>query len=264
VKKFLFLKPHLKSISTHLMTRDKIYFLSDVHLGFPDFEKSLIRERKLLSLLDSIKENASSVFLLGDVFEFWFEWKRCVPRGHTRFLAKLAELNDLGIKIYFFTGNHDIWIFDYLQQETGVEIVRKEMKITLGNKKFLLAHGDGLGPFDKKFKMMKKLFTNRFAQKCFSLVHPNFAIGLAHFFSNESRYALKDRTFKGNDNEWLVKYAKQVLLTEHFDYFIFGHRHLLLDIELTPESRYINLGDWISFFSYAVFEENQMVIKKWI
>lgn len=241
--------------------REKIYFVSDVHLGFPNPAQSLVREKKLVRWLEMAARDAKEIYLLGDIFEFWYEWKRVAPRGFTRFLGKLGELTDKGLPIHFFTGNHDIWVFDYLQNETGVILHREPFQFAAGGKKFFVAHGDGLGPFDKGFKRMKKMFTNRFFQWMFSRLHPNFAVGTAYFFSERSRKSTRYKKFVSEEKEWLNLFARSVLEEEHFDYFIFGHRHLVLDIKLPQNSRYINLGEWIRTFSYAVFDGNELNLK---
>lgn len=238
----------------------KIYFASDFHLGAPNYEQSLSREKTIVSWLDFIKEDATDIYLLGDIFDFWYEWKRAVPKGYVRLLGKLAELGDAGINIHFFTGNHDLWTFGYLENELGIQIHRKPIQITLQGKKCYIAHGDGLGPGDQGYKFLKKLFTSKLCQWLFSRLHPNSSFALANYFSSKSRVANSDsdKIYKGEDDEWLVSYSKEILKNEHFDYFIFGHRHLVLDIDLSKSSRYINLGEWINYNSYAVLEKGEL------
>jgi len=243
----------------------KIYFASDVHLGLPNYAESLKREKLFVKWLDMIKEDATEIYLVGDIFDFWFEYKKVVPRGFTRFLGKIAEIVDSGIPVHFFTGNHDIWVFDYLPQETGVILHRDELVIERNKKKFLIAHGDGLGPFDMRFKILKKFFTSKFMQWCFARIHPNLAIWVAHKWSFGSRYSQGTTPgYFGDDKEWLVLYAKEKLINKHFDYFVFGHRHLALEIEIDEGSKFINLGDWINNFSYAVFDGNDLILKKFL
>ena len=236
----------------------KIYFVSDAHLGFPSIEESIGREKLFVKWLDEIKNDAEEIYLLGDIFDFWFEYKKAVPRGFTRLLGKISEITDSGIPVHFFTGNHDIWIFDYLPKETGVIIHRKPITREFNGKRFFLAHGDGLGPHDKGYKIMKKIFTNSVAQWFFSLLHPNVGISIAQFFSHKSRYSNK-----GDDKEWLVLFAKNKLNEQYYDYLIFGHRHIPVDIKLDEKSRFINLGDWISNFTYAVFDGKNFELKKY-
>ena len=242
----------------------KIYFASDNHLGAPNLEESLVREKKFVSWLDTIKKDAEAVFLVGDIFDFWFEYNEVVPKGFTRTLGKLAEISDAGIPIHYFAGNHDMWLVDYFQKELNLTVHNKPKIFTINDKKFFVGHGDGLGPGDKSFKIMKKIFKNPFFNWCFRCVHPDLGIKLGKYLSNKNRLksSLEDLKFNGNENEWLTKYCKEKLKNEHYDYFIFGHRHIPLEIELTPNSTYINLGDWITHFSYAVFDGRQVLLDK--
>ncbi len=242
----------------------KIYFASDNHLGAPNLEESLVREKKFVSWLDTIKKDAEAVFLVGDIFDFWFEYNEVVPKGFTRTLGKLAEISDAGIPIHYFAGNHDMWLIDYFQKELNLTVHNKPKIFTINDKKFFVGHGDGLGPGDKSFKIMKKIFKNPFFNWCFRCVHPDLGIKLGKYLSNKNRLksSLEDLNFNGNENEWLTKYCKEKLKNEHYDYFIFGHRHIPLEIELSPNSTYINLGDWITHFSYAVFDGHQVLLDK--
>lgn len=242
----------------------KIYFASDNHLGAPNLEESLVREKKFVSWLDTIKKDAEAVFLVGDIFDFWFEYNEVVPKGFTRTLGKLAEISDAGIPIHYFAGNHDMWLVDYFQKELNLTVHNKPKIFTINDKKFFVGHGDGLGPGDKSFKIMKKIFKNSFFNWCFRCVHPDLGIKLGKYLSNKNRLksSLEDLKFNGNENEWLTKYCKEKLKNEHYDYFIFGHRHIPLEIELSPNSTYINLGDWITHFSYAVFDGHQVLLDK--
>ena len=242
--------------------KNKIYFVSDVHLGAPALTNNKERERLFVRWLDEIKKDASMIFLMGDIFDYWYEYRRVVPRGFSRTLGKIAEIADSGIPIHFFTGNHDIWVFDYLPNELGVQVHYNEKRMTLSGKKFLLAHGDGLDPFDKGYHFLKKLFTNPILQWVFARLHPNLGIALAHAWSKKSRLIKGMNTpFKGEDKEGLYLYAKSVLDNEDVDYFVFGHRHLLLNLPLENKSRYINLGDWITHFSYGVFDGEKFELK---
>ncbi|HSH64858.1 MAG TPA: UDP-2,3-diacylglucosamine diphosphatase [Bacteroidia bacterium] len=241
----------------------KIYFASDFHLGVPNYEASLAREKRIVNWLDEIKSDAEEIFLMGDLFDFWFEYQYTVPKGFVRLLGKIAELSDSGIPITLFTGNHDMWMFDYLPKELGVTIYRNPVTKIYNGKKFYLGHGDGLGPGDKGYKFIKRIFSNPLCQWLFERLHPNFAIRMANFWSHKSRLSNgpKDEQFQGEENEWLVAYAKDVLKKEQFDYFIFGHRHLPLDIQLRENSRYINLGEWVNYNSYAVFDGTNLELK---
>lgn len=243
---------------------EKIYFASDFHLGFPSHEKSLEREKKVVRWLDSICSDASEIYLLGDIFDYWFEYKKVVPRGFTRFLGKISGIVDSGIPVHFFTGNHDIWVFDYLPLETGIILHREPVIKEFNGLKFYLAHGDGLGPGDRKYDLLKKVFTSRILQWLFARLHPNFSIWFAHKWSHGSRFSKVNEPFKGEDKELLVLYAKELLKREHFDYFIFGHRHIPVNYQLTDKSRFIHLGDWINNFSYGVFDGEKVEIRFFI
>jgi UDP-2,3-diacylglucosamine hydrolase len=240
-----------------------IYFLSDFHLGAPDAKSSLIREKKIISFLDEIKDKAEQIFILGDLFDFWFEYKTVVPKGYVRILGKLAEITDSGIPIHFFVGNHDMWMKDYFQKELNIQVYFEPFAFNLNGKDMLIGHGDGLGPGDHGYKTIKKLFRNPIAQTLFGCIPPFFGIGIANFFSRKSRAQTGklDEVFEGEEKEWLVTYCKEILQKKHYDFFIFGHRHLPLDIKLNTESRYINLGDWIKYNSYAIFDGNTIELK---
>ena len=243
----------------------KIYFASDNHLGAPNLEESLVREKKFVSWLGTIKKDAEAIFLVGDIFDFWFEYSEVVPKGFTRTLGKLAEISDAGIPIHYFAGNHDMWLVDYFQKELNLTVHNKPKIFTINDKKFFVGHGDGLGPGDKSFKIMKKIFKNPFFNWCFRCVHPDLGIKLGKYLSNKNRLksSLEDLKFNGNENEWLTKYCKEKLKNKHYDYFVFGHRHIPLEIKLSPNSTYINLGDWITHFSYAVFDGRQVLLDKY-
>ncbi|KAB2805355.1 UDP-2,3-diacylglucosamine diphosphatase [Phaeocystidibacter luteus] len=242
---------------------DKVYFISDLHLGAPDAKSSRERELRFVKWLEEIRKDAKVLYVVGDLFDFWFEYKRAVPRGFTRAIGKLAELSDAGIEIHLFTGNHDLWIFDYLPEEIGAELHRAPIEVEHGGKKFMIGHGDGLGPGDHGYKFIKKIFTNRFLQWCYARVHPNFGIWLADRFSKKSRQHTggDDAIFKGEENEWLYQYCKEVLEDRHIDYFVFGHRHLPLDLKVGEKSRYINLGDWIQYYTYGVFDGDMRLLE---
>ena len=243
----------------------KIYFASDLHLGVPNYEKSLEREKLFVKWLEEARQDAAEIFIVGDLFDFWFEYKKAVPRGFVRVLGKIAEITDSGIPIHMFTGNHDMWIFDYLPKETGVQLYRKPISRTWNATKFFIGHGDGLGPGDHGYKFIKKVFSNKFLQWSFARLHPNFGIGLADYFSRSSRAKTgdSDAKFLGEDQEWLAIFAKEILKKEHFDYFVFGHRHLPIDLDLNKNSRYINLGDWFQYYTYGVFDGQTMHLKSY-
>lgn len=240
-----------------------IYFLSDFHLGAPNAAESLLREKKIIRFLDEIKLQAAAIFIVGDLFDFWYEYKRVVPKGYVRILGKIAELTDAGIAVHFFVGNHDMWMKDYFQKELNTAVYFEPQEFAFSGKTFLIGHGDGLGPGDKGYKFIKKIFRNRFSQLIFGALPPSVAIGMADYFSRKSRAKAgkTDEVFLGEEKEWLVIYSKEILKQKHIDYFIFGHRHLPLDISLTEKSRYINLGDWIKYFSYAVFDGDHLSLE---
>ncbi|MFP4448962.1 MAG: UDP-2,3-diacylglucosamine diphosphatase [Bacteroidota bacterium] len=243
-------------------TNKNIYFASDFHLGAPNHKESLVREKLVVEWMDQIKNKAEALFLVGDIFDFWFEYKRAVPQGFVRFLGKVAEFTDAGIKVHFFPGNHDMWIFKYLQSETGM-IVHKDTYVTeINEKKFFINHGDGLGPGDTTYKFLKKIFRNKISQWLFGKIHPDIGIWIARKWSHSSRIANGEpREFRGEENEMLAQYAREILEINFFHYFVFGHRHTPIDYQLTNESRYINLGDWIQHFTYAVFDGEDMHLK---
>ena len=243
---------------------EKIYFASDFHLGFPSFEKSIEREKKVVRWLDNIRSDAREIYLLGDIFDYWFEYRRVVPRGFTRFLGKISEITDSGIPVHFFTGNHDIWVFDYLPRETGIILHREPVIKEFNGLKFYLGHGDGLGPGDKKYKLLKKVFTSKTLQWLFARLHPNFSVWFAHKWSHSSRFSKVNDPFKGEDKELLTIYAKEKLKTQHFDYFIFGHRHIPLNHPLSDKTRFLHTGDWINNFSYCVFDGEKVDLKFFI
>lgn len=243
----------------------KIYFLSDFHLGAPNYESSLQREKKIVSFLNSIESTAAEIFILGDAFDFWFEYKTTVPKGYTRLLGKLAQLTDNGIRIHFFVGNHDLWMKDYFSKELGVKVYHHPQTFNFFGQKVYVAHGDGLGPGDNGYKFLKKIFTNKICRWLFAALHPTWGMGIANYFSRKSRAKNggADEKFLGEENEWLVIHSKQILQQEHFDFFVYGHRHLPLKILLSNNSTYINLGDWITHFTYAELSEEDFDVKKY-
>ena len=240
-----------------------IYFLSDFHLGAPDHASSLVREKRIVTFLDEIKTNASHIFILGDLFDFWYEYKKVVPKGFVRILGKLAELTDSGIIIKFFVGNHDMWMNGYFEKELNIEVFHEPREFEFNGKKFFIGHGDGLGPGDHKYKFLKKIFRNKISQRVFGALHPGAGIGLADYMSRKSRAAASknDKEFLGEDKEWLILFCKEMLEKKHYDYFIFGHRHFPINFQLSNTSRYINLGDWIKYNSFAVFDGKDTLLK---
>ncbi|MDZ7612501.1 MAG: UDP-2,3-diacylglucosamine diphosphatase [Flavobacteriaceae bacterium] len=249
----------------NLSPTKKIYFASDQHFGIPTPEESKVREKKFVAWLDHVKQDAAVIFLLGDLFDFWFEYKKVVPKGYVRILGKLAEIRDSGISVYFFVGNHDLWMADYFQQELGIPVYREPKKFTFEKKDFLIGHGDGLGPGDTGYKRMKKVFTNPVSRWLYRWLHPDIGMRLGNYLSTKNKLISgeEDIRFLGEDKEWLAQYAREILKKEHIDYFVFGHRHLPMEIKLGT-STYINTGDWITQFTYAVFDGNKLEIKKFV
>jgi len=247
------------------LTQDKkIYFASDQHFGVPNLQESRKREEKFIRWLDEIKKDAQILFLMGDLFDFWHEWKYVVPKGYIRVLGKIAELKDSGIAIYFFVGNHDLWMKNYFEEELGIPVYFEKRYYQISDKKFLLAHGDGLGPGDKGYKRMKKIFTNPLAQWAFRWLHPDIAMRIANYMSQKNKLisGVEDQKFLGEDKEFLIQYSKEKLKTENIDYFVFGHRHLPLIFDLEKGAKYINLGDWIVYFTYGVYDGRSFEVKK--
>lgn len=243
----------------------KIYFLSDFHLGAPDYDSSLKREKLIVQFLDEIKYKASEIFLVGDMFDFWYEYRRVVPKGYVRLLGKLAEISDMGIPMHFFVGNHDMWMKDYFLKELNIPVYFEPKEFERNGKKFFIGHGDGLGPGDHGYKRLKKVFRNPACQWLFGVLPPYVGMGLANYMSRRSRAqtGASEEVFLGENNEWLIIFCNDRLNAKFFDYFIFGHRHLPIDYRLKDNSRYINLGDWIRYFTYAEFDGQDLILKSY-
>ncbi len=241
----------------------KIFFASDFHLGVPGREESLRREKLICSWLDEIKNEAAEIFLVGDIFDFWFEHRYTIPKGSVRLQGKVAELCDMGIPVHFFVGNHDLWMKDYFVSELGVQVHHKPITRTFNNKVFYIGHGDGLGPGDHWYKILRRIFSSRICQWLFSRLHPNLSFYIARRSSKRSRVITgdTDKEFLGPDKEWLYLFSKEYLKKNKVDYFVFGHRHLPLDMELPGKARYVNLGDWINYNTYAVFNGENLELK---
>jgi UDP-2,3-diacylglucosamine hydrolase len=237
------------------------YFASDFHLGIPNFEKSLEREQKIVRWLDHVAKDADCIFLMGDVFDFWFEYKYVVPKHFTRLLGKIGTLVDQGIKIYFFKGNHDMWTFDYLSKELGVEVISDELELTMDGKRFFLHHGDGLGPGDSFYKLLRRFFRNPICQRLFAMLPSRIGMGIANRWSRKSRLmGVEKEQFTEIGNEWLYQFCLEKHTKEPFDYYVFGHRHLTLDYPVGNNGRYINLGQWVSDSHYAHFNGTNLVL----
>jgi len=245
--------------------RNRIYFASDLHLGMHPREESLQREKNFVDFLEMIRHDAAELWLLGDVFDFWFEYRKVVPRGFTRFLGKLASLCDEGVGIHFFPGNHDIWVFDYLPSEVGIQIHHNPVTLIRNGRKFHLGHGDGLYRGDYVYNFLQWLFKNRSIQWLYARIHPNGSTAFAHWWSQRSRHRKGAYLpFLGVDNEHQVQFSRKMLKKEpDIDYFIFGHRHVPYDIRIGEKSRLICLGDWIVNFTYAVFDGKDLKLKRY-
>lgn len=237
----------------------KVYFVSDAHLGLPPAEKSRIREKLLVTWLDEKMEDAAAFYLMGDIFDYWFEYKKVVPRGFVRLLGKLAEISDSGIPLYFFTGNHDVWVFNYLPEEIGIKVIRKPVKHIINNKKFYLAHGDGLGPVEYSYRFLKMIFTSKMMQWLYARIHPNSATGFAHMWSKKSRFSKGNyTTWLGEEKEHLIIHSRAVEKKEHFDFYVYGHRHLPKETDIPGNSKVFYLGDWFVNFTYGEFDGKKM------
>ena len=241
----------------------KIYFASDFHLGVPNHESSLARERRIVKWLESISADAQAIYLLGDIFDFWFEYRHAIPKGFIRLQGKLAELRDAGMPIYFFTGNHDMWMFDYFEKELGIIIYRETQVLEIGIHKLQIGHGDGLGPGDTTYKFLKKFFNSSVCQWLFERIHPNLGIRIAQYWSRQSRISntKMEEKFQGEENELLLTYCREQEKSNHHDFYVFGHRHLPLDLNVGENSRYINLGEWVHFNTYAEYDGQEIFLK---
>lgn len=245
-----------------------VYFLSDAHLGSWAIKHQRTQERRLVRFLDSIKEKASAIYLLGDMFDFWNEYRYVVPKGYTRFLGKISELTDMGVEVHYFVGNHDLWTYGYLEQECGVIVHRKPLTTEIGDKVFYLAHGDGLGDPDHRFKLLRKFFHNPTCQRLFNAIHPRWGMWLGLTWAKHSRLKRadgKETPYLGEDKEYLVQFTHEYMKTHaDVDYFIYGHRHIELDLTLSRKARMLVLGDWIWQFTYAVFDGEHMFMEQYI
>ena len=252
-------------ISIQVPKNKKVYFASDQHLGAPTQEISFPREQRFVRWLQEIQEDAEAIFLLGDLFDFWFEYKTVVPKGFVRVLGKLAEIRDKGIPIYFFVGNHDLWMTDYFEKELQIPVYHKSQEFKINDTLFFIGHGDGLGPHDMGYKRMKKVFTLPLFKWMFRWLHPDIGVRIGQYLSVKNKLISgdDDAIFLREDKEWLVQYCKRKLESKHYDYFVFGHRHLPLEIKLSEKSDYINLGDWVQYFTYGVFENNTLHLREY-
>lgn len=252
-----------------------IFFTSDHHFGVPSRAESLERERLFVQWLENIAPRLEALYIMGDLFDFWFEYKRVIPKGYALLMGALARITEAGIPVHYYRGNHDIWAFNYFEQELGFVMHRQPEIVYLKGKKFFLAHGDGLGPGDRGYKFLKKVFENPVNQFLFRQIHPDLGIRLALFWSGQSRYANVEREKKEKaegkyeNSEWLLKEALPVyarsILNENpdIDYFVFGHWHLPVELRLSPTCTYYNVGDWLWHFSWLEFNGNEILRGKY-
>lgn len=242
----------------NIPSNKKVYFTSDHHFGAPTREQSLPREKKFLRWLQLIEKDAGALFIVGDLFDFWFEYKTVVPKGFVRILGKLAEMRDNGIEIFFFVGNHDLWMEDYFQTELNIPVYHEPKEFEFFGKKFFIGHGDGLGPGDFGYKRMKKVFTNPFSKWLFRWLHPDLGVKLAQYLSVKNKLISgeEDAKYLGEEKEWLILYSKKKMKSHPNDYFIFGHRHLPMVLDIGNKTTYVNLGDWIQYFTYGLITFN--------
>lgn len=244
--------------------KSRIYFASDLHLGMHPLEESRVRERYFIEWLEEIRQDAKELWLLGDIFDYWFEYSKVVPRGFTRFLGTLASLADQGVEIHIFPGNHDVWLFDYLPDEIGLTIHQTTMIKTWGKCRFMLGHGDGLLKSDRSYRLLQAIFKSKILQWFYARIHPNGSSSFAQWWSRKSRIKTGAYVpFLGPEKEHQVIYAKKILEKQpDIDYFIFGHRHVPFQIQISPSSQVVCLGDWIQNFTYAVFDGEELHLKK--
>jgi UDP-2,3-diacylglucosamine hydrolase len=239
-----------------------LFFASDFHLGIPNYEQSLAREKKLIEWLDFVAPKASKIYLMGDIFDFWYEYKKVIPKGYVRLQGKIASLCDQGIEIYFFKGNHDMWMFKYFQKELGIKLISDELEFESNNKSFYLHHGDGLGNGDYSYKFLKKVFRNPVCIWLFGILPNRIGLGIAHYFSSKSRLANEANDEVYNEgSEWLLQFCNDKVKQKSYDYMIFGHRHLPLEIELDNGGKYINLGEWLHHYTYAAFDGETLTLE---
>ncbi|MEM7549963.1 MAG: UDP-2,3-diacylglucosamine diphosphatase [Bacteroidota bacterium] len=254
---------HIKSLEEG----KKLYFASDFHLGAPDQEASQERERRIIRWIDFTKRDAAAFFFVGDIFDFWYEYSKVIPKGFVRFIGKIAELHDQGIPVYFFGGNHDMWMYSYFQKEIGIEVILDPVSFECNGKYFHISHGDGLGPGDYFYKFLKKIFRGSVTRFFFHLLHPDLGIGLAHAWSKSSRSHNSSKSTNEADSvvpdkEILLSYSKSIQEKTPHDYYIFGHRHIPMSLQVSDKSYYYNLGEWIKYFTYGVYEKEDFHLMK--
>ena len=247
-----------------------VYFISDAHLGCRAIEHQRTQQRRLTRFLDQIKDKAEAVYMLGDMFDFWFEYRQVVPRGFTRFLGKVSELTDSGVEVHWFVGKHDMWMTDYLECECGVTIHREPCLVEIYGKEFYLSHGHhvDIAPGDWRTRLMFRMFESTFVRRMATLIHPDLFVDFGLNWARHSRMrhmAQGEEPYKGEHDERMVTFAKQYLATHpSVNYFLFGHRHIELDLMLTHECRLLILGEWYSHFTYVSFDGSTLVMNDYI
>lgn len=238
----------------------KLYFASDFHLGAPDYESSFAREKRIVSWLETIRLDAGGIFLVGDIFDFWFEYKQTIPKGFTRFLGKLAEITDAGIPVIIFTGNHDMWMFDYFPKELNIKVHKSAESFVVNGSVILIGHGDGLGPGDYAYKFYKKIFSNPVCQILFEWLHPNIGMAVAKYWSGKSRVSGRSKSLD-LEAEWLIQYCREVESKTHHDYYVFGHRHVPTEMDLSTTAKYVNIGEWVDQCTYGVLANGKLELQ---
>lgn len=247
-----------------LLPGKKVYFASDFHFGIPDYATSRKREQVICNWLNSIQHNAQHIFLLGDVFDAWMEYTWVVPKGHVRFLGKLAELSDKGIHIHMFIGNHDVWMRGYFEQELQIPVYKELRQVQINEKKIVMGHGDGVSTLEKKYRIMKAIIHHPVSQWIYRKLHPDWGLALADYFSRLGpKHKYEALTLKPANQEYQMLFANDCLKHTHYDYFIFGHRHIPYQVQLTQNSEILNVGDWLQFNTYAVFDGISMKLEKY-
>ena len=243
-----------------LALRQKTYFFSDAHLGLGSREDDRQREMRLVRFLSSVQRDAAQIFIVGDLFDYWFEYRSVVPKNYFRLFTKLSELTEQNIRLVFIAGNHDFWVKDYFSNELGMDVHRNPLDVTISGKRFLLHHGDGLLKDDLGYKILKKILRNRINIFLFSLLHPDLSGWIARWSSHTSRQYTSKRTYEGSG---MLEFATRMIKTEGFDFVVMGHNHVS-SYHSIDGGAYVNLGDWIDENTYAVFDGKNIKLKKWV
>lgn len=247
------------------MQRTRTYFLSDLHLGASYLDRPHERERMVADFLSGIKDDAARLYLVGDILDYWFEYRTVVPRGYVRFFGALADLADAGVRITWLIGNHDIWMFDYLRDELGIEVIDGPVVTEIDGRRFFICHGDGLGRLPLPFRFIRSMFRNRFCQRLYAAIHPRWTVGFAHRWSagnrdyDPARPPVFDGPMRCNVEDWARNYVADHPDT---DFIVLGHHHVMVDERVGDRCRLVILGDWIYNFSYAVFDGKNFSLRQ--